>query len=483
MLKFLRTTAAWRMSIWTTLAFAIGTALAFFIVYSFVAKTIQGRSDAWLSGEAAVLARVSKDATQDRLYSRAVKEVAELAASELPDDRSERGQKLNSVFFLEIDRSSGDAPLWVGPGSQDVFLKAIQRSNPLPGDPQTVNVEGWNWPFRVVKIVNDQRIIYMGLSSRGEEFLLRAMTRRFLILWGSIVLMGFLISYLSAYRTLQRVQNISDTVAHIGSMDLGERLPQPVNSDEISRLAKTFNHMLDRIQSSVNELRSVTDAVAHDLKSPVTSIRGNLESLLSGTPGEPWRDSVGEAVEGLDRLLSLLDTTLDVAEAQAGALRLDRSAIDVSVVVRQMLDLYQPSMDEHGHDLTIDLQEQVFVDADWGLLHRSLSNLIENEIAHLPSGCQISIRLRSQEGSAILRIEDNGPGFPTDIKTRVFERFVRGKQSRGHGLGLAFVDAVVRAHGGVTSIADRPGGGAVITLTLPASVLPRRSTLTSNPAR
>ena len=110
--------------------------------------------------------------------------------------------------------------------------------------------------------------------------LLRTLTRRFLVLWGSTVLMGFLISYMSARRTLLRVQRITDTVARIGSEDLAERLPQPVNSDEISRLAKTFNQMLDRIQSSINELRSVTDAVAHDLKSPVTSIRGALESVL-----------------------------------------------------------------------------------------------------------------------------------------------------------------------------------------------------------
>ena len=110
---------------------------------------------------------------------------------------------------------------------------------------------------------------------------------------------------MSAHRTLLRVQRITDTVARIGSEDLGERLPEPINSDEISRLAKTFNHMLDRIQSSVNELRSVTDAVAHDLKSPVTSIRGALESVLSSEPNEKWRDSVGEAIEGVDQTSEL----------------------------------------------------------------------------------------------------------------------------------------------------------------------------------
>ncbi len=126
-------------------------------------------------------------------------------------------------------------------------------------------------------------------------------------------------------------------------------------------------------------------------------------------------------------------------------------------------------MAEHHHELAIDLADDVVVAADLPLLNRVVSNLLENELAHLPPGCQIHIRLRSQQDSAELVIEDNGPGFPPEIMTRAFERFVRGKCSAGHGLGLAFVDAVARAHGGAIKISDRPEGGAVVTLLLPAT--------------
>ena len=469
--KFLQTTAAWRISIWTTLAFALGTALAFSIVYLLVAKAIQERSDAWLNGEAEVLARVSADMPRDHLYKRIIGEVAELATRELPDERNARGQSLNSVFFLESETNSNESPLWVGPGSDEVFLKSIQQAKLVPGIPQSIKVEGWPTTFRVVFRQGKGRTMYLGLSERGATYLLRTLTLRFLVLWSSTVLMGFFISFISARRTLLRVQRITETVARIGSEDLGERLPEPVNSDEISRLAKTFNRMLDRIQSTINELRSVTDAVAHDLKSPVTSIRGALESALSSEPNEKWRDSVGDAIESLDRLLNALNTTLDVAEAKAGALHLDRNPVDLSAVVRQLADLYSPAVDERHHELMLDLEEQVVVDADWGLLNRVLSNLMENEIAHLPIGCQITLRLRSREGSAILVVEDNGPGFPRDISSRAFERFVRGRHSHGHGLGLAFVDAVIRAHGGTVKISDSLAGGAVVTLSLPASVV------------
>jgi signal transduction histidine kinase len=471
MRRFLEATAAWRISIWTTLAFAVGTALAFSIVYFLVAKTLQDRSDAWLSGEAEVLARVSADSPRDRLYNRIVRETAELAAHELPDERNSSGQNLNSVFFLETDSNDPQDSMWVGPGTDDSFLKAIQRTKLASGIPQSLDVQGWPTAFRIVARNENGRMIYLGLSSRGTQYLLLTLTRRFLMLWGCTVLMGFLISYLSAHRTLVRVQQITATVARIGSEDMGERLPRPVNSDEISRLAETFNNMLDRIQISVNELRSVTDSVAHDLKSPITSIRGALESSLTQGRDDQWRDSVGEAIEGLDRLLNALDTTLDVAEAQAGALRLDRRAVNLSAMLKQLVELYHPSIDERRHRLESDVEDHIVVDADRGLMNRVLSNLIENEIAHLPEGCRIAIRLRFDKGLAQLVIEDNGPGFPAEIGGRAFERFVRGKHSRGHGLGLAFVDAIVRAHTGTATISGGPTGGAVVTLSLPATIV------------
>ena len=135
--------------------------------------------------------------------------------------------------------------------------------------------------------------------------------------------------------------------------------------------------------------------------------------------------------------------------------------------MRQLVDIYQPAMAERHHEMIADVEEHVVVDADVTLLNRVVSNLFENELTHLPVGCQVNIRLHSYQGSAELVIEDNGPGFPPDIGNRVFERFVKGKHSPGHGLGLAFVDAVVKAHGGVVRISDRAGSGAIITLSLP----------------
>ncbi len=467
----LRATAAWRISIWTTLAFGLGTAVAFSVVYLLVAQGIHERSDTWLTGEAEVLAKVSADTPRDRLYKRAVGEVAELATQEVPDERNARGERLNSVFFLAIDPTNSDSPLWVGPGSKDPFVAAIQKAKLVASAPRSIAVAGWRDTFRVVVRVEDGRTVYLGLSDRGAKHLLYTLAGRFLMVWGAMFVLGFLISYWSARRTLRRVERITEAVARMGTRDLSERLPEPVNSDEISRLAKTFNYMLDRVQSSVNQLRTVTGGVAHDVKSPITLIRGTLEAALCDEKNERWRESVGEAIEGLDRLLQLLNTTLDLAEAEAGALHIERGPVDFSGVVRQLLDVYHPAMAERHHQVTTDLEPHVVVDADLPLLNRVLINLLENELTHLPDACQIVVRLRSRQGSAELVIEDNGPGFPPDIGRPTFKRFVKGKHSPGHGLGLAFVDAVARAHGGQAKISDRVGGGAVITLSLPVSVL------------
>jgi signal transduction histidine kinase len=467
----LTATAAWRISAWTTLAFALGTAVAFVIVYFLVAQGIRERSDTWLTGETEVLAQVLADTPKDRLYQRMVREVAELATQEVPDERNARGERLNSVFFLATDSTNAEPPLWVGLGAEDAFVAAIQNAKISSGAPQSVRVEGVRQTFRVVVHEHNGKTVYLGLSDRGASRLLHRFARRLAAVWGGIFLLGFVISFWSARSSLRRVERITETVARIGAEDLEERLPEPANLDEISRLASTFNRMLDRIQSSVNQLRTVTGSVAHDLKSPVTSIRGTLESALCDTGDEKWRESVGDAIENLDRLLLLLNTTLDLAEAEAGALQLDRNPVDLSMAVSQLVDLYQPAMSERKHKITLDLEEHVVREADSVLLSRMISNLLENELTHLPPGHLITIRLHSRDGSAELVVEDDGPGFQPEIISRAFERFLKGKHSPGHGLGLAFVNAVAQAHGGAVKLSARSGGGAVITVFFPVSVL------------
>ncbi len=459
--------AAWRISLWASLAFALGTMVVFAMLHRFVADDIQRRSDAWLSGEVGVLGDVAERTPNDRLYSRVVGEVAELASREVPDRQRQTGNENDAVFFLQAGES-GRAKLWVGSGDGLANLTAIRSARLRPDVPFDVRVQGFRIPFRVACVrIADGSNIYLGLSERDELRVLRNLRVRFLTLWVAMVMLGFAIVFYTTRRMLGRVSGITEAASRIGQSDLSSRVPDTKGNDEIGQLARTLNHMLDRIENTVHQLHTITDSLAHDLRSPLTAIRGKLETALASDLSPDHADSIVSAIDELDRLSEFLNTSLDVAEAKADALRLSRTEVDLDELVRGMVDLYEPSMSEKGLAIQIRSAGPVKVLADPGLFHRVVANLLDNEIKHLPASCLVCISLRADDHMAILTLEDNGPGFDADIGHQLFERRVKGRASRGHGLGLAFVEAVVRVHGGTVTAANRPAGGAQLVLSLP----------------
>jgi signal transduction histidine kinase len=459
--------AAWRISLWATLAFAIGTMLVFAMLHRFVANDIQRRSDAWLTGEVAVLGDVAGRTPKDRLYGRVVKEVAELASREVPNKLRSNGNENDSVFFLQAG-DSGSAKLWVGSGDGAANLAAIRSTRVLPDVPFDLRVQGFGTPFRVASVrIEDGSNIYLGLSERDELHVLRNLRVRFLTLWVAIVLLGFVIVFYATWKMLGRVSEITEAASRIGQSDLSSRVPDTRGNDEIGHLARTLNHMLDRIESTVHQLHTITNSLAHDLRSPLTAIRGKLETVLAGDVREDHAESIVSAIDELDRLSEFLNTSLDVAEARADALRLSRVEVDLDELVRGMIDLYEPSMNDQGIGIQIRSAGSVKVLADPALLHRVIANLLDNELKHLPASCLVCVSLRADDHMATLTVDDNGPGFDVEIARHLFERRVKGRASRGHGLGLAFVEAVVRVHGGSVTAVNRAEGGAQLTVTLP----------------
>ena len=459
--------AAWRISLWASLAFALGTMVVFTMLHRFVADDIQRRSDAWLSGEVGVLGDVAERTPNDRLYSRVVGEVAELASREVPNRQRQTGNENDAVFFLQAGES-GSAKLWVGSGNGLANLTAIRSARLRSDAPFDVRVQGFSIPFRVACVrISDGSNIYLGLSERDELRVLRNLRVRFLTLWGAMVLLGFVIVFYATRRMLGRVSGITEAASRIGQSDLSSRVPDTKGNDEIGQLARTLNHMLDRIESTVHQLHTITDSLAHDLRSPLTAIRGKLETTLAGDLSADHADSIVSAIDELDRLSEFLNTSLDLAEAKADALRLSRTEVDFDELVRGMVDLYEPSMSEKGLGIQVRSAGSVKVLADPGLLHRVVANLLDNEIKHLPASCLVCISLRADDHMATLTLEDNGPGFDAEIGCHLFERRVKGRASRGHGLGLAFVEAVIRVHGGTVTAANCPLGGAQLVISLP----------------
>ncbi|MGA7313232.1 MAG: HAMP domain-containing protein [Silvibacterium sp.] len=240
----------------------------------------------------------------------------------------------DAVFFLQAE-DDGTLKLWVGAGDGMPNLAAIRARKLISDVPYDLNVKGFNQPFRVASVrLEDGSHIYLGLSERDELRVLKNLRFRFFCLWLLIVLFGSAIVFFVTRRMLGHVREITEAASRIGQSDLSRRVPTSKRSDEVGHLALTLNRMLDRIESSMHQLHTITESLAHDLRSPLTAIRGKLEVVLSGDLKVEQSEPIVSAIDELDRLSEFLNTSLDVAEAKADALRLSRTDIDLDELGR-----------------------------------------------------------------------------------------------------------------------------------------------------
>ncbi len=458
-------TAAWRITAWSAFAFAIGTAVAFLFLQNFLANDIQSRADSWLSGELGVLADVAEHTPADQLHTAFVREVAELASREVPHDTP--GAMDRSVFFLGLS-PQGSLKYRTGEGATEPAAAIVANAHIVPGHPRNVVVAGFAIPFRVAShsLANGDRI-YLALSTSYERSVLQRLRQRFALLWCGMIALGSLIVFVSTQRMLRRVEIITVTAAQIGRGNLTSRVPVSDRTDEISRLSSTLNGMLDRVETAVQQLHTIADSVAHDLRSPLTSMRGKLElALMSGQPGVQ-EEAIAWSIDQLDRLTSLFAMSLDVAEAEADALRLRKSAVSLRSMLRALTDLYGPTFAEAGIELDLHSPSEVLVHADPALVQRALANLLDNEIRHLRPGNRALISVERHGSFGRVTVQDTGAGFPANVLPRAFERYVKGELSQGHGLGLAFVAAIARSHQGRVTATNNETVGACITFELP----------------
>ena len=461
-------TAAWRLALRSTIVFAASSAVVFLMMYGLVARTIRERSDSWLVGESETLKQVALTTPKDALYARIVGEVAELATQEFAFD-SHDDDASNTVFFYESGQG-GEPPLWAGPSGKEVIIASLADLKVPERSAVSMSVPGWNLPFRVVTVNVGPGMgrIYLGLQDSAARIMLARLLIWFILGWMAMVCFGFLIAVLSMRSTLKRIDAVTTAAASISVGDLGSRVAAADKpNDEIARLTRTFNTMLDRISASVNQLRTLTDSVAHDMKSPITSVRGSLEAALSTDEPNLSRELVARAVESLDRLSEVVTTSLDVAEAEAGALRLRREPSDLADLIHRVAELYAPAFSERRQTLTTIADKPVQAILDQRFLVRLLSNLLENELRYAGDGAKILIVLTEADARAQIRVRDDGPGFPPDLLDHVFQRFAKGDKSEGHGLGLAFVRAVALAHGGRAWVRNLDEGGVEIGVELP----------------
>ncbi len=287
--------------------------------------------------------------------------------------------------------------------------------------------------------------------------------------WVMILLLAliFALSWGVAYYVATRFERIAATTGRIiETGNLRERLSVDSSWDDLSKLAVLLNRMLAELEARVDGIKSVSDNIAHDLRTPLMRLRARIEADTEG-------DTREELLAELDHTLDIFRSLLRISSIEAGKQPLALSRVDAGALLADAAALYEPLAEEQGVQLVADVQE-LLIEADRDLLFQALANLVDNALKFTPSDGEVRCVARNEKDGIILSVEDSGPGIPAEERELVLRRFVRLDDSRsapGNGLGLPLVLAIAQRHGGSLELADAAPGktmpGLRATLRLP----------------
>lgn len=310
---------------------------------------------------------------------------------------------------------------------------------------------------------------YLAVGQTLNDFynLHREIGRALVVAGGAIALLAIVGGLLLSAGFLRQVEAINRTIETIVRGHLDQRIPLSGSRDEMDRLGRNLNRMLERIQSLMDHVRQVSNDVAHDLRTPLTRLRYRLEQVRDQPSSlRDYERAVNACIAETDEILATSAALLRIAEVEAGK-RIEAFCVfDLSDLFETVGEIYAPVVEDAGQVLNVRVQPAVHVFGDRELLTQMLVNLIENAVRHCPAGASTSLELGLVEGAPEAVVRDTGPGIPAAERERVFQRFYRLERSRttpGSGLGLALVAAICEMHGIELSVEDA-GPGALFRM-------------------
>lgn len=460
----LRHTLAFRLTLWYVFVFALSAMLAFTLFYVLILKLVNQRTDDDLVTSANRLAQIYALEGGEMLRRAALLQVQ--AAGE--QKMFFRLFYLSGVFF-----SSSNMTYWKNIGIDRNAVNAVLEqgrpyslaTQPIPRQPFNARV--------IYKRIGVNVVLQLGYSLQSEGHLVATFKRTFTFTMGGLLLVAVGMGWAMARSALSGVAMVTHTAQKISEDDLDTRVPVQHRHDEIDQLAVTFNQMLDRIKLLVSGIRQMNDNIAHDLRSPITRIRGLAEVTLTGGGGmDEYIQMAASTIEECDRLLQMINTMLTISRTEAGVDPMTFETVDMARAAHEACTLFQPLAEDKGIAMQCSARAECLVRGNQQMLQRLLANLVDNAIKYTDAGGSVRVVVDDQAQRVRLMVQDTGPGIPPADHKQIFQRFYRGDQSRtqgGAGLGLSLAQAITRAHGGEITLQSAPGQGSTFTVLLPVA--------------
>ena len=458
----LRKRLAFRLTLWYAGIFTVSSCVAFLLFYALISSVIHERTDQELLNEASQFSTV--------LATRGLEGVERFAVLEA------QAAGVKKVFFRLLYPNgqafaSSSMSYW-----EDIRVRETAIEQLLRGKGrvfETVVLRDRRDEVRILyALIGPSVILQVGQSMENDSRIIEVFKGIFVTTMVLLIALAAGVGWFMARRAVSGVEAITRTAQKISGGTLEQRVPVKTKGDEIDQLAMTFNQMLDRIQTLVKEIKEMSDNIAHDLKSPITRIRGSAEvTLTTGKSLGEYENMAASTIEECDRLLDMINTMLMISKTEAGADKLALEEIDLGGLVQGACELFEPMAEDKGLTLDCNVASKWHISGDTRMIQRMLANLLDNAIKYTPPKGRVGVSVsENDKKGVVVTVKDTGIGISPGDLPRIFERFYRCDQSRsepGIGLGLSLARAIARAHGGDITATSSPDQGSTFTVTFP----------------
>ena len=457
-------TVGFRLTLWYASAFLMCLGVAFLGLYFSLNSILNSRMDADLREDIEEFQNLFNEQGLEKVIKEIEREVS-------LNDQSEIFFRVYNAKGENLYRS--DMTEWEGLDTASTLpsLNNLSKSGPWL---QTISLSDQEYPTRVVSgLISSSITLQIGETLEKKEEIMELLLTVFgaMLIFGIPVASG--VGWMIARKAVSGIAEVSRAAKALEQGDLDHRVSVGAQGDEIQTLADTFNAMASRIKHIINEMREMTDNIAHDLRSPLARIRAMAETVLTGRNVQvDCTNMATGTLKECDRLMHLINTTLDMAECDAGVTNVDKEPIHLDRLVADLVELFEPLAEAKNVKLSATLAANCQMIGDKHNLQRMIANLMDNAIKYTPEGGHVSLALEQALQEYRLTVADTGLGIPLSDQPRVFDRFFRCDHSRsleGCGLGLSFARSVARAHGGDISLMSEAAKGSIFTSILPAT--------------